>query len=115
MGKPVLGVDVLPPSRNHANVIPIACVLLLVNPAVFPFCWQSLWEPFLLVCVFERVVFILGLSCLGWTLMTVKVLELGVKCGCLLCSCSMRRMSRRAGALPQTMIDALNSPCRVLT
>ena len=111
----MLSVEVLPPSQNQENVILPICVLLVMNPAIFPFCWQDLWEPFLCVCVFERVIFVLELLCLGWTLMAAKVFELGVKCGFLLWSCSMRRMSRRAGALPQNMIDAQNSPCRILS
>jgi len=48
--------------------------------------------------------FVLGFLCLGWTLMAVKVFDFGMKCGALLWSCSMRRMSRRASACPQYML-----------
>ena len=48
--------------------------------------------------------FVLGLLCLGWTLMVAKVFDFGMNCGALLWSCSMRRMSRRASACPQYML-----------
>ena len=101
---PMLNVEVLPPSQNHENVVLPVCILLVMNPAIFPFCWQDLWEPFLCACVLERVMFVLGLLWLGWTLMVAKVLDFGMNCGALLWSCSMRRMSRRASAFPQYML-----------
>ena len=100
----MLNVEILPPSQNHDNVILPVCILLVMNPAIFTFCWQDLWEPFLCACVLERVMFVLGLLCLGWTLMAAKVFDFGMNCGALLWSCSMRRMSRRASACPQYML-----------
>ena len=93
--RPMLNVEVLPPSQNHENVILPVCILLVMNPAIFPFCWQDLWEPFLCACVLERVMFVLGLLCLGWTLMAAKVFDFGMNCGALLSRFSLRRMSRR--------------------
>ena len=45
--------------------------------------------------------FVLGLLCLGWTLMAAKVFELSMSCGE---NCSMKRMSLHARAFPQCMV-----------
>jgi hypothetical protein len=93
--RPMLNVEILLPSQNHDNVILPVCLLLVMNPAIFTFCWQYPWEPLVCACVLERVMFVLGLLCLGWTLMAAKVFDFGMNCGALLSRFSLRRMSRR--------------------
>jgi len=93
--RPMLNVEILLPSQNHDNVILPVCLLLVMNPAIFTFCWQYPWEPLVCACVLERVMFVLGLLCLGWTLMAAKVFDFGMNCGALLSRFSLRRMTRR--------------------
>ena len=53
--RPSLNTDILPPTENDESLARHVCLLFAVNPAIFYLCWAEVWEPLLLLCVFQHV------------------------------------------------------------
>ena len=86
--RPSLNVDVLPPAQNRETVVVHVFILLAMNPVIFTFCWQEVWEPLVFLCVLERVMFVMGILCLCWTFLAAKCWEWEHK---LVSSCGLVR------------------------
>ena len=99
----MLSTEVMPPVTGEVKPFVHMLILLAMNPAIFPFCWQESWEPLVFACILERVMFTLGLCCLCWTLMASKAFWIGVEIGLAFWSYSVRRLLHG----PQALVNEL--------
>ena len=99
----MLNSEVMPPVQGQETPIVHMLILLAMNPAIFPFCWQEIWEPLVFACVLERVMFTLGLCCLCWTLMASQAFSMGAELCLAFWSFSVRRLLHG----PQVLLDDL--------